>query len=294
VNSCPHRGDVAPVLADRRRSAAVAAARRGWHVFPCRQDDKRPAIDRWEERASASPAHVAAAWRSRYPSANIGIAAGPSGLVVIDLDTPEHGGRLPADWAAQPGIRDGRDVLATLAERSGQLWPCTYSVTTPSGGLHLYFAAVAEREIRNSAGKIGPMIDVRAMGGYVLGAGSVIGGRTYEVLDDLTVEPLPGWLADLAGPPPPRSAQVPAAPTDVAGSMYGRLRAVVQTVLDSEPGTRNGRLYWAARRAAEMIARGQLDRATAERVLLAAAMEAGLRGGECEAARTIASGLGRI
>jgi len=78
----------------------------------------------------------------------------------------------------------------------------------------------------------------------------------------------------------------------VAGSAYRRLLGVTEAVLNSEPGTRNGRLYWAACRAAEMIAAGQLDHATAERVLLAAALEAGLRGGEHEARRTIASGLG--
>src|ERR1022692_3977538 len=76
------------------RAAAIAAARRGWAVFPCRPGDKRPAIDRWEERASADPTHIETAWRDRYPRANVGIAAGPSGLVVVDLDTSEHGAQL--------------------------------------------------------------------------------------------------------------------------------------------------------------------------------------------------------
>jgi hypothetical protein len=269
--------------------AAALAAERGWAVFPCRPGDKRPAIDRWEERASASPAHVKAAWRDRFPASNVGVACGPSGLVVIDLDTSAHGAPLPENWAAEPGVRDGRGVLAVLAERAGQPWPSTYSVATPSGGLHLYFTAIGGREIRNSASKVGPMIDVRACGGYVVGAGSVIAGRVYDAADDRAAEPLPGWLADLADPPerPAPAAGPPAV------SMYGRLRSVVQIVLDSKPGTRNGRLYWAARRAAEMIATGQLDRETAERVLLAAAIEAGLRGGESEARRTIESGLGQ-
>jgi hypothetical protein len=65
----------------------------------------------------------------------------------------------------------------------------------------------------------------------------------------------------------------------------------VDAVLNSEPGTRNGRLYWAACRTAEMVVAGQVDRTTAERVLVAAALEAGLRGGEAEARRTVASGM---
>jgi hypothetical protein len=66
---------------------------------------------------------------------------------------------------------------------------------------------------------------------------------------------------------------------------------VVQAVLDSDPGTRNGRLHWATCRAAEMITGQEIDRETAEALLLDAALESGLRGGEREARLTIASGL---
>ena len=271
------------------RDAAVAAARRGWAVFPCRPGGKRPAVDRWERRACADPDRVARFWPSGRH--NVGVACGPSGLVVIDLDTSAHGGRLPDDWRAEPGIRDGRDVLATVAERAGQAWPASYGVVTPSGGLHLYFAAPGGPEIRNSAGRIGPMVDVRGSGGYVVGAGSAIGSRPYAVIDDRRPAVLPDWLAELAAPAQPQPTV--ALPGDAgAGAVYGRLRGVVEAVLCSEPGTRNGRLYWAACRAAEMVAAGSIDRATAEQVLLDAALESGLRGGEREARRTIASGLG--
>src|SRR5258708_7716570 len=166
-------------------------ARRGWHVFPCRPGDKRPAVDDWEHRACADPGRVARFWPS--PQHNIGIACGPSGLVVLDLDT--HG-TLPDDWRL-PGIRDGRDVLAQLCEWAGQPWPSTYWVATPSGGWPLYFRAAEGLEIRNSAGKIGPLIDVRGAGGYVIGPGSVVGGKPYEVLDDQHPAPLPRWIARL-------------------------------------------------------------------------------------------------
>ena len=118
---------------------AVELASRGLFVFPCRPGDKRPAIDRWEERASANPEHVAAAWRDRYVGFNIGLACGPSRLVVVDLDL--HGD-LPADWCRIPGIVNGLDVFAQLLEWAGETGlPETYWMLTPSGGWHFYFEA---------------------------------------------------------------------------------------------------------------------------------------------------------
>jgi hypothetical protein len=258
-------------------------------VFPCLPNDKRPAIDRWEQRASCDPEHVAEAWGGRYADHNIGVACGPSRLTVLDLDT--HG-TLPLGWRDEPGVHDGKDVLATLAERAGQPWPTTMMVATPSDGWHLYYRAPARVEVRNSASKIGPLVDVRGVGGYVVGAGSVTDAGHYEMLSDPDepVEPLPPWLLALIFPPPPVPVHREPLRPHVA-SMSARLRGVVQAVLDSDPGTRNGRLHWAACRAAEMITEQVIDRDTAEALLLDAALESGLRGGEREARLTIASGL---
>jgi hypothetical protein len=279
--------------------AVVEAARRGWAVFPCRPGDKRPAVADWERRACSDPDRVGRYWPSDHH--NVGIACGPSRLVVIDLDTHSP---LPEDWRL-PGVQDGRDVLALLAEWAEQLWPVTYTVKTPTGGMHLYYTVPDGPGIRNSAGKIGPLVDVRGGGGYVLAAGSVLderaypgnpecrelvtGGRAYEVADDSDPGRLPAWLAVLAadGEPSARPAGRPgrhAAPG-------ARLQGLIDTVRRGQEGDRNGPLYWAARRAAEMIAAGVIDRETAEEHLVAAALEAGLRGGEREARRTFASAM---
>ena len=282
------------------KDAAVAAAQRGWAVFPCLPRDKRPAVDRWEERACADPERVTRYWPSDRH--NAGVACGPSGLVVIDLDT--HG-TLPEDWR-MPGIANGCDVLAQLCEWAGQSWPCTYSVRTPLDGWHLVFEAVDGQQIRNSAGKVGPLIDVRGSGGYVLAAGSVLderaypkdpaagavvnGGKAYEVIDGSDPAPLPPWLAALAGPPQ-RSESHRAAGTHVGGTAGTRLGGLIAIVRAGKPGDRNGPLYWASCRAAEMVAAGQVDRGAAEDALVAAALEAGLRGGEREARLTFASAM---
>lgn len=282
------------------RDAAVAAARRGWAVFPCRPGDKRPAVPDWERRACSVPERVARYWPS--PRYNAGIACGPSGLTVLDLDTHSP---LPEEWQQEPGICDGSDVLAAIAGWAGQLWPVTYTVKTPTSGLHLYFTAPGGPEIRNSAGKIGPLIDVRAAGGFVLAAGSVLderayprspgcrdlvrGGHAYELADERDPVPLPEWLAALARPD--RAAPVPAGRDRGRGTASARLRGLVNTVRSGTPGDRNGPLYWACRRAAEMIRVGEISREDAEEALVSASLEAGLRGGEPEARRTFASAM---
>ncbi len=185
-------------------------------------------------------------------------------------------------------------MLAVLAERSGQPWPSTYSVRTPSGGLHLYFAAIPGREIRNSAGKIGPMVDVRAAGGYVVAAGSVVGGRAYEVADGSELVPLPGWLADLLDPPRalvPRVDHLPALLAGPAGSRYGEaaLRRELEAVLTAPAGSRNVSLHRAAFCLGQLVAAGALGRPRVEELLVRAGEQAGLP--SSEARRTVASGM---
>ena len=177
------------------RGAALEAARRGWAVFPCRPDDKRPAVPDWENRACSDPERVGRYWPSDQH--NIGIACGPSRLVVVDLDTHGH---LPEDWRQLPGIRDGRDVLAQLAEWAGKPWPSTYMVATANGGWHLYFTAPEASGIRNSASLLGPLVDVRGAGGYVVAAGSRVDGKPYELLDVGDTVPLPAWICQLLAP----------------------------------------------------------------------------------------------
>jgi len=269
--------------------AAAELAGHGYRVFPCRPGDKRPAIDQWEQRATSNPGHVRQAWTERYRGANIGLACGPSRLVVVDLDT--HG-TLPPDWSGLGGLVDGRDVLAQLCEWAGQPWPSTRLTVTPSGGWHLWFTAPEGPELRNTAGLLGPMIDTRAAGGYIVAPPSTIGGCRYELADDQPPAPLPAWLhrALLPAPPPPRRAARPAGqPT---GPNEARIRGLADHVRDGQPGDRNGRLYWAACRLGEMTLLGEADRDDAE-LLIQAALDAGLRGGDHEARQTVRSGFER-
>jgi hypothetical protein len=253
-------------------SAAELAAR-GWHVFPVRPGGKRPAVDRWEQRACAEPKRVTRYWPS--PRHNIGIACGPSGLVVADLDPP-----------------DGIEQFGALCR--GAAYPGTFTVRTPRGGLHLYFTAIPGRTVRNSAGKVAPHVDIRGAGGYVAGPGSVVDGKVYMVTDDREPAPLPRWLADLADPPRPcprSSSDTPPAHADRYGE--AALWGETQRLLLAPRGRRNDTLNVAAFALGQLVGGGILERAEVITALIDAANTVGLVADDglrqCE--RTISSGL---
>lgn len=275
--------------------AALAHARRGWHVFPLRPNDKRPAIRDWETRATTDVVRIRKAW-SREPF-GIGIACGPSGLVVLDLDRPKPDSVRPPEWD-RPGITDGVDVLAALAEDHGAEVPlATFSVLTGSGGEHLYFTAPAGVQIKNSAGKAGWLVDVRAAGGYVVAAGSVVRGRRYRAAD-APVAQLPAWLTSLLaqGDPQPVDHPVPSdfAPLlDVVGrrSAYvaAALRGELDKVLAAKPGTRNHAVNAAAFALGQLVGGGLLPEGLATAALAEASAAIGLPAEEAHP--TIRSGL---
>lgn len=271
--------------------SALAHAARGWRVFPLRAGDKRPAIKDWEARATTDPVRIRRAW-IREPRLNVGIACGPSGLVVIDLDTSDHGSVRPAEWD-RPGIRDGVDVLAALAaDRDEPLPWATLSTQTPSGGEHWYFRAPEGRRIRNNAGRLGWLIDVRAAGGYVVAAGSVVRGRRYRSNDVEDVAPLPPWIAKLLDDQAsPRPALGPV--LDIVGrrSQYAAaaLRGEIERVLPASRGSRNASLNKAAFALGQLVAAGLLPDALARSALAEASAAIGLPASEAD--RTIRSGL---
>lgn len=278
------------------RTAALRYASLGWHVFPLVPGGKRPAITDWETRASATDtARIERCWRTA--PYGVGIACGPSGLVVVDLDLPKPGdGPLPAEWQAE-GVTDGMDVLAVLADRAGAPLPiATYVVRTGRGGVHLYFrhppGGEALRNTQGSSGGLGPMVDSRAHGGYVVAPPTAVAGRSYRVVTDVAPAALPGWLA-VALKPAPLPAQEPvsiALPANRSGAyLRAALDAELARVRTSPPDGHNTAVYRAAVALGQLVAGGVLGHDQVVGVLTAAAIYVGQD--PREAARTIASGL---
>lgn len=135
--------------------------------------------------------------------ANIGIATG-DGFFVLDIDPRHH----------------GDETLAQLEREHGPL-PVTPEVVTGGGGRHLYFRGA----LPSSAGRIGPGVDVRGEGGYVVAPPSLhASGRRYEwdlsaPIDDVPIAEAPAWLLACASPSPLARpiAYVAAMPPSVAG-----------------------------------------------------------------------------
>ena len=267
--------------------SALALTAHGWHVFPCVPGGKQPALrGNWRELATADGDQIRAWWASA--AYNIGIDCGSSGIVVIDLDTPRPAG--PGGFPA--AARSGTDALAALCGQHGQPYPVpTYTVDTPSGGCHLYYATPDGR-VRNSAGRLGPHIDIRASGGYVIGKDSSIGGRPYIARDERPPALLPAWIADLLrNDPPTATGRLAPAPQDAPGTAYAMaaLNAETRLVATAQLGTRNDTLNRAAFNLGQLVATGMLPSLATVTALINAAERSGLP--RDEARRTIRSGM---
>jgi hypothetical protein len=278
-------------------SSALAAADAGWHVFPCAPGSKRPALrENWQDLATTDPARIRA-WWARQPY-NIGIACAKSGLVVIDLDVAhnEPDGADPRGPRHElDGPASGEDALQRLCRAHGQRYPAgTYTVDTPSGGSHLYFTAPGT-PVRNSAGRLGPLIDVRADGGYVVGDGSRIGERGYVARGDFLplALPLPTWMARLlnAEPEVPEITRPLPALDQSQGRAYAlaAFREETRRVAEARVGTRNDTLNRAAFSLGQLVAAGLIPPLPVMTGLAGAAARAGLP--DDEARRTIRSGM---
>lgn len=170
-----------------------------FYTFPIRPNTKTPCLAGWNHKATDDLDQIDA-WGKEFPNCNWGVACGKSGLIVVDVD-PDAGGE------------------SSLFQLELQYdLPPTYTVTTPSGGKHLYYKGVSRNRVRMLPG-----IDIRSAGGYVLKAGSSIKGNVYVVINNKTIEPAPEWLVDMIGRPKENDYQ--STPIDTMDNLIDARRA---------------------------------------------------------------------
>ncbi|NUW06819.1 bifunctional DNA primase/polymerase [Streptomyces sp. CAI-21] len=267
---------------------ALEAAARGWHVFPLRPGRKVPALHgertctgtgpcegghrKWEQRATTDPDRIRATW-STGPF-NVGIATGPSGLLVVDLDTLK-----PEDLKGTP---DGATSFAALCERAREASPDTYRVRTARGGEHLYFTQPPGVRLNSTKGRLAPKIDTRGWGGYVVAAGSTTPTGGYEPLSGAETVPLPSWLQGILQPAPKRP-QTPSVAVAGQSRRYADIALASETrnVAAAQAGEREAALFRAARALGRFVAWGDLPRHVVEQALQGGGEAAGLSASEC-------------
>lgn len=174
---------------------ALFYASKGWQVFPCQPRDKKPLV-KWAGEATTNSEKITA-WFSHWPNANLGMMTGQrSGVVVLDVDNG-HGG--------------SESLLALVAEH-GRL-PDTPQSLTGGGGIHYLFSHPGV-EIRNSAGKLGPGLDIRGDGGYIIVPPSIHpSGRAYawemsSLPSKVSLACPPDWLIQMLSSSVPVMAEM--------------------------------------------------------------------------------------
>jgi len=236
-------------------------------VFPCR--GKVPLTPNGVKDASTEAATIAKAWQ-RYPDANVGLATGD--LIVLDVDGEK-----------------GAESLEQLEREHGPLAP-TLSAST-GRGLHRYYRCPDGLTIGNSTSKLGPNLDVRGRGGYVIAPPSLHeSGKRYEwIVEGAPIAELPEWLAELLKPKARAGGDVVA--IRAGGDRYSiaALESEAQAVRVAPEGARNETLNTAAYNLGQLEATGALSESEIVSQLRAAAVAAGLPNAEIE--QTISSGL---
>lgn len=268
-------------IAPAMSSIAQNYARLGLLVFPIAARSKVPLTPRGFRDASDDPDQVRRWWRE-WPDANIGIACGEaSGLFVVDVDGP-----------------GGEASLAELLATHGPL-PLTAEVRTGKGR-HLYFRHFPGA--RNSASKLGPGIDTRGEGGYVVAPPSIHpSGAVYEWAPGRSPREqrrceAPAWIVSALEKRPTTAASTWSPPADdrlARAYVTKALSAEHDEVARAPAGTRNEALARAAYGLGGYVPR--LEEREIVEALVAAAKACGVwaEDGEARCMDTIRRGVAK-
>jgi len=151
---------------------ALGLAKLGFHVFPVNKRTKRPYIEGGHTNASTNAELIATWFSLDYPHAGVGVNAGLSGLVVLDLDRKN-------------GVNGFQSVDDGWLEI-----PATLHYDTPSNGRHYIYKAP-------EGVRLAPARDYRKLRGVDRRAGSSYAVWYGPVPED-DIVPAPAWLCDVA------------------------------------------------------------------------------------------------
>lgn len=137
----------------------------GLLVFPLQENTKSgQVVTSWLIEASKDEKKIHS-WWNRNKDFNIGVRTG-NGLIVIDVDNKND--------------KNGEEAIKSYINN----FPQTFTVKTPNKGFHLYYRV--DKEVGCKVGLYSG-IDIRGEHGYVVGAGSNLGVKKYEILKDIPI-----------------------------------------------------------------------------------------------------------
>lgn len=150
--------------------SALELAENGFYVFPLVPGGKKPVIEDFPNKASRDVDQIKM-WWSKNPNYNVGISTSKFNgdgefIVAVDVDNKDE--------------KHGDQELLKLINE-GLVLGKTFEQITPTGGRHLIYKT--REPVRNSAGLLANGVDIRGVGGYLVGSGSVINGKNYYSFD---------------------------------------------------------------------------------------------------------------
>ena len=254
---------------------AVTWAHAGVSVFPCKdfpsdkEQDKRPLTMRGFHDATTDEQSINF-WWSENPGALPAISCGAANLFVADPD--RHGGP------------DGVENFDSLAKENGQRLEDFASITTSSGGMHIYFRQPDGEPLGNGEGELKNLgINFRGRGGYVIAPGARrADGRQWGTSDENNVlyglitggqlKPPPQWLIDKIKSTKRRARSESDTPVTDRERAYAAkaLKGAAAEMDAALPGHRNNTLNAIAFRMGRFIGAGWIERDVVEDALLKA------------------------
>lgn len=233
------------------QTIATNYTRKGWAVFPLTPNSKTPALKNWQTAGTCDPTAIRF-WETQYPNCNYGFVPATANRIVIDID-------------AHNAEKDGRKSLADWERKNGKTLPKTYTVTTPNGGLHLYYIVPQGYSLGKKTNYL-PGVDIIHSTGYVVIPGSTLDGKAYEA-DDTDTAVLPDWAAEAfleaASPAPSQPKAQPQAGSAAKSEDLAMILEELRSLDTIEDGNRDNRLFalcadWKERGANERLLNGLL------------------------------------
>jgi hypothetical protein len=148
--------------------------------------------------------------------------------------------------------------------------------------MHLLFAP--NDKVKCSASKLGPHVDTRGHGGYVV----YWPACGLEVLHGSVLAPVPDWIVEALNPKP-----VPITTTRISmmapSPSAASIRGALNVLANAREGERNHALFWVSCRMGEAMRAGTITESQALNLLTSVGRQVGLL--DHEIARTARSGI---